>query len=106
MLHWGLKDLEELVSLLHDAPAGRMARCSKARAMFASRACRSSVMVGDTLNPVKMVSVRLLPSLLTPNCPTNGSRKAEARWIGRSAHGHNGPTVELSAWAAYYAPFS
>jgi len=51
-----MQDLEELVSLLHDAPPGRMVRCSKARSMFASRACRSSMMVGDTLSPVQMVS--------------------------------------------------
>ena len=106
MLCWGLKDLEELVSLLHDAPPGRMVRCSKARAMFASRACRSSVMVGDTLSPVQLMSVRLFLSGLAHDCPVNGSRKAEAPWIGRSAYGHYGPTMELSAWAAHYAPFS
>ena len=63
MLHvlCGIKDLEELVSLLHDVPSGRMVRCSKARAMFASRACRSSVMVGDTLSPVQMATVCLSP---------------------------------------------
>ena len=106
VLYWGLKDLEELVSLLHDAPPGRMVRCSKARAMFASRACRSSVMVGDTLSPVQLMSVRLFHSALTYNCPANGSGKAEASWIGRSAHGHYGSTVELSARSAHYAALS
>ncbi len=63
-------------------------------------------MVGDTLSPVQLISVRLFLSALTHNCPANGSRKAEAPWIGRSAYGHYGSTVELSAWAAHYAAFS
>ena len=75
VLYWGLKDLEELVSLLHDAPPGRMVRCSKARAMFASRACRSSVMVGDTLSPVQLVSVRLFRSAL----PTTALRTVQGK---------------------------
>ncbi|KIY49654.1 hypothetical protein FISHEDRAFT_40913 [Fistulina hepatica ATCC 64428] len=53
-----VKDLEELVHLLHDYAPGRpMVRCSKARAMFASRACRKSVMVGMALNKAKMAAV-------------------------------------------------
>jgi DNA mismatch repair protein PMS2 len=52
-------DLEELIQQLHDAPAKgvTMVRSSKARAMFASRACRKSVMIGTALNYNKMVSV-------------------------------------------------
>ncbi|KAF9259454.1 hypothetical protein L218DRAFT_665558 [Marasmius fiardii PR-910] len=52
-----LKDLEELLHLLHDSPSGTMVRCSKARAMFASRACRKSVMVGMPLTRAQMTTV-------------------------------------------------
>ena len=53
-----LLDLEEILSLMHDRPTGQMVRCSKVRAMFASRACRKSVMIGDSLNTQQMVKVR------------------------------------------------
>ncbi|GLB43816.1 putative DNA mismatch repair protein [Lyophyllum shimeji] len=49
-----MKDLEELVHLLRDRPTGQMVRCSKARAMFAMRARRKSVMVGMPLNKQQM----------------------------------------------------
>ncbi|KAH9837618.1 uncharacterized protein C8Q71DRAFT_705911 [Rhodofomes roseus] len=52
-----MKDLEELLHLMQDRPAGQMVRCSKARAMFAMRACRKSVMVGMPLNRQQMISV-------------------------------------------------
>ncbi|RXW15653.1 hypothetical protein EST38_g10197 [Candolleomyces aberdarensis] len=51
---FNIKDLEELIHLLRDSPSGTMVRCSKARAMFASRACRKSVMVGMPLNQTQM----------------------------------------------------
>jgi len=54
-----LLDLEEILSLMHDRPSGQMVRCSKVRAMFASRACRKSVMIGDSLNRQQMVKVRV-----------------------------------------------
>jgi DNA mismatch repair ATPase MutL len=49
-------DFEELVFLLSDRP-GEMVRCSKTRAMFASRACRKSVMIGDSLGKSQMIKV-------------------------------------------------
>ncbi|KAI0351151.1 DNA mismatch repair protein MutL [Trametes cingulata] len=52
-----MKDLEELLHLLQDRPAGQMVRCSKARAMFAMRACRKSVMIGMPLSARQMTSV-------------------------------------------------
>ncbi|KAF5368077.1 hypothetical protein D9758_004384 [Tetrapyrgos nigripes] len=52
-----MKDLEELIHLLQDRPTGQMVRCSKARAMFASRACRKSVMVGMPLTRGQMTTV-------------------------------------------------
>jgi len=53
-----MTDLVELLHLMQDKPTGTMVRCSKARAMFASRACRKSVMVGDPLSRAQMTSVR------------------------------------------------
>lgn len=53
-----MRDLEELLHLMHDRPTGQMVRCSKARAMFAMRACRKSVMIGRPLNRAQMTSVR------------------------------------------------
>ena len=50
-------DLEELLHLMQDRPSGQMVRCSKARAMFAMRACRKSVMVGMPLTKNQMISV-------------------------------------------------
>lgn len=66
-----MRDLEELIHLLHDAPGGAAVRCSKARAMFASRACRKSVMIGMPLTKGRMVSVvQHMGTMDQPwNCP-------------------------------------
>ncbi|OQV02718.1 hypothetical protein CLAIMM_07863 [Cladophialophora immunda] len=57
---FGMKDLEELIQLLADAP-GRgesdIPRPSKVRKMFAMRACRSSIMIGKTLSKRQMKKV-------------------------------------------------
>ena len=44
---------------MQDKPSGQQktVRCSKARAMFAMRACRKSVMIGTALNKSQMTSV-------------------------------------------------
>lgn len=42
---------------MHQRPKGQIIRCSKARAMFAMRACRKSVMVGMALNQSQMTLV-------------------------------------------------
>ncbi|KAF9028867.1 MutL C terminal dimerization domain-containing protein, partial [Rhodocollybia butyracea] len=52
-----MRDLEELIQMMHDHPTGQMVRCSKARAMFASRACRKSVMIGMPLTKGQMSTV-------------------------------------------------
>ncbi|KAF7416356.1 hypothetical protein PC9H_002621 [Pleurotus ostreatus] len=54
---FGVKDLEELIQLMHDHHAGQMVRPSKTRAMFAMRACRKSVMVGMPLTRRQMTTV-------------------------------------------------
>ncbi|XP_077131033.1 mismatch repair endonuclease PMS2 [Ranitomeya variabilis] len=50
---FGQQDIEELIFMLSDAP-GVMCRPSRVRQMFASRACRKSVMIGTALNPQEM----------------------------------------------------
>ncbi|KAJ7187290.1 hypothetical protein C8R46DRAFT_1207248 [Mycena filopes] len=66
-----MKDLEELIHRMRDQPAGQMVRCSKARAMFAMRACRKSVMIGMPLTKGQMTSVvRHMGTMDQPwNCP-------------------------------------
>ncbi|TFK51203.1 DNA mismatch repair protein MutL [Heliocybe sulcata] len=66
-----MKDLEELVDFMNDRPAGQMVRCSKARAMFAMRACRKSVMIGMSLTRSQMTTViRHMGTIEQPwNCP-------------------------------------
>ncbi len=72
---FGVKDLEELLYLLRDTSAGSEAakgiRCSKARSMFASRACRKSVMIGTALKKHKMEGIlRNMGTIEQPwNCP-------------------------------------
>nr|WJN24953.1 mismatch repair protein [Pseudozyma pruni] len=72
---FGVKDLEELLYLLRDTTAGSEAargiRCSRARAMFASRACRKSIMIGTALNKARMTSVlKNMGTIEQPwNCP-------------------------------------
>ncbi|KAJ7202124.1 MutL C terminal dimerization domain-containing protein [Mycena pura] len=66
-----MKDLEELIHRMRDAPAGTTPRCAKARAMFAMRACRKSVMVGMPLTQGQMTAVvRHMGTMDQPwNCP-------------------------------------
>ncbi|KAJ7052568.1 hypothetical protein C8F01DRAFT_998099 [Mycena amicta] len=66
-----MKDLEELIHRMRDAPAGTIPRCTKARAMFASRACRKSVMIGMPLTKGQMTAVvRHMGTMDQPwNCP-------------------------------------
>ncbi|KAJ6550886.1 DNA mismatch repair protein [Mycena vulgaris] len=68
---FNMKDLEELIHLMHDQPTGQMVRCTKARAMFAMRACRKSVMIGMPLTKGQMGAVvRHMGTMDQPwNCP-------------------------------------
>ncbi|ALC41380.1 Pms2, partial [Drosophila busckii] len=47
---FGKEDIDELIFMLQDAPEGSICRPSRIRNMFASRACRKSVMVGKPLS--------------------------------------------------------
>jgi DNA mismatch repair protein PMS2 len=66
-----LSDLEELVHLVQSHPDKSSVRCSKMRAMFAMRACRSSIMIGKALSGKMMeMVVRNLGGLDKPwSCP-------------------------------------
>ncbi|NXN22101.1 PMS2 endonuclease, partial [Nycticryphes semicollaris] len=50
---FGPQDIDELIFMLSDSP-GIMCRPSRVRQMFASRACRKSVMIGTALNVQEM----------------------------------------------------
>uniref|UniRef100_A0A669QU98 PMS1 homolog 2, mismatch repair system component n=1 Tax=Phasianus colchicus TaxID=9054 RepID=A0A669QU98_PHACC len=50
---FGPQDIDELIFMLSDCP-GVMCRPSRVRQMFASRACRKSVMIGTALNAQEM----------------------------------------------------
>ncbi|GCB69934.1 hypothetical protein scyTo_0005572 [Scyliorhinus torazame] len=50
---FGPQDIEELIFMLNDS-SGVMCRPSRVRQMFASRACRKSVMIGTALNVSEM----------------------------------------------------
>lgn len=54
---FGKEDIDELIFMLQDAPEGSLCRPSRIRAMFASRACRMSVMIGKALKKSTMVAL-------------------------------------------------
>ncbi|KAL9889249.1 mismatch repair endonuclease PMS2-like [Glossina fuscipes fuscipes] len=43
------EDIDKLIFMLQDAPEGTLCRSSRISAMFASRACRKSIMIGAAL---------------------------------------------------------
>ncbi|XP_077980767.1 mismatch repair endonuclease PMS2-like [Glandiceps talaboti] len=67
---FGKDDIDELIFMLSDAP-GITCRPSRVRQMFASRACRSSIMIGTALNTEEMKKlVGHMADLQQPwNCP-------------------------------------
>ncbi|XP_075168627.1 mismatch repair endonuclease PMS2 isoform X2 [Haematobia irritans] len=68
---FGKEDIDELIFMLQDAPEGTICRPSRIRAMFASRACRKSVMIGQALKKTTMeVLVKHMGEIDQPwNCP-------------------------------------
>ncbi|CAE6417794.1 unnamed protein product [Rhizoctonia solani] len=66
-----MKDLEEILHQMKEGNSSDTIRCSKARAMFAMRACRSSIMIGTALKHRHMINmVRNLAAMDQPwNCP-------------------------------------
>ncbi|CAH1793681.1 unnamed protein product [Owenia fusiformis] len=67
---FGKEDIDEMLFMLNDAP-GVMCRPSKVRQMFASRACRKSIMIGTALSKSHMKQVlRHMGEIEQPwNCP-------------------------------------
>ncbi|OJA18252.1 hypothetical protein AZE42_11068 [Rhizopogon vesiculosus] len=54
---------------MHDRLVGTMVWCSKARAMFAMRACRKSVMIGKAFSANRMTSI--VQHMITMDQPWN-----------------------------------
>ncbi|KAI8970243.1 hypothetical protein BDF20DRAFT_826428 [Mycotypha africana] len=51
------KDFSEIIHLINERP-GEMVRCSRNRAMFASRACHRATRIGDVLTKRQMTTVK------------------------------------------------
>ncbi|XP_065834905.1 mismatch repair endonuclease PMS2-like isoform X2 [Oscarella lobularis] len=68
---FGSEDVQEMLFLLSEFPETTVRRPSRIRDMFASRACRSSVMIGTALDKRKMTTIlRHMANLDQPwNCP-------------------------------------
>lgn len=107
---FSLQDLEELISLLADAPQGSVPRPSKVRKMFAMRACRSSIMIGKTLTQKQMGRVvRHLGELDKPwNCPHGRPTMRHLCGLGvwdefgwREGDEPDGEKDEKTDWGAY-----
>lgn len=106
-------DLEELISLLADSPSisesRSMVRPSKVRKMFAMRACRTSVMVGNPLQHRRMERlVRRMGELDKPwNCPHGRPTMRHLcsldSWDGNkwAADGSRGNSGLKRSWASY-----
>ncbi|KAI8090250.1 uncharacterized protein B0P05DRAFT_329885 [Gilbertella persicaria] len=65
------KDFSEIIFLIHERPGDKTIKCSKNRAMFASRACHKATRIGDSLTIPQMTKiVRHMGEIDQPwNCP-------------------------------------
>jgi DNA mismatch repair protein PMS2 len=107
---FSLTDLDELLALLSEHPAGSVPRPSRVRKMFAMRACRSSIMIGKTLTQQQMGKVvRHLGELDKPwNCPHGRPTMRHLCGLGawdesswKEGTGLEGEETEATDWAAY-----
>lgn len=108
-----LADLEELISLLEESHATSkttaVPRPSRVRKMFAMRACRSSIMVGNSLQQRHMEKlVRRMGELDKPwNCPhgrpTMRHLCSLGPWDRAGWEGDRGPAIagQSYSWAEY-----
>ncbi|KAK4700264.1 DNA mismatch repair protein PMS2, partial [Phenoliferia sp. Uapishka_3] len=83
---WGVEDLEELLDKIISSATGEVVRPTKTRKMFASRACRKSVMIGKALTKNQMTSVvRHMGEMDQPwSCPHG---RPTMRWLaGLGSH--------------------
>ena len=70
---FGADDVSELIGLLDTGHSGQSVRPSRVKAMLASRACRSSIMIGKALSKSAMKKILLNLSVLkTPWCCAHG----------------------------------
>ena len=109
-----VRDLEELIALLTETTpgTGHIVRPSKVRKMLAMRACRSSIMVGKTLNKTGMKGVvKHMGEIDKPwNCPhgrpTMRHLAGLSDWSGW-IEGADGPddddddSEQVTTWATY-----
>ncbi|BGP49437.1 ATP-binding mismatch repair protein [Rhodotorula kratochvilovae] len=77
-------DFEELVDLIGSRSGNEVVRPSKARRMFASRACRKSVMIGKALNVKQMTQIlRHMSGMDQPWACPHG--RPTMRWLASMA---------------------
>lgn len=107
---FSLSDLEELLSLLSEHPAGSVPRPSRVRKMFAMRACRSSIMIGRTLTQSQMGKVvKHMGEIDKPwNCPHGRPTMRHLFKLGawdevawREGDGIDGERAGVTDWAGY-----
>lgn len=107
---FSLSDLEELLSLLSEHPAGSVPRPSKVRKMFAMRACRSSIMIGRTLTHNQMGKVvKHMGEIDKPwNCPHGRPTMRHLFKLGawdevawKEGDGNDGERAGVTDWAGY-----
>ncbi|ETW10069.1 hypothetical protein H310_00455 [Aphanomyces invadans] len=93
---WGVDDVRELVSLVLESPhAASTIRLPKTLAMFASRACRSAVMIGTALKRDEMQKILLqLAELEQPwNCPHGRPTMRHLVDLSCTLQSQKGPTA-------------
>jgi DNA mismatch repair protein PMS2 len=95
-----LSDLEELLHLLSEAPAGssEVPRPRKVQKMLAMRACRSSIMVGKTLTTKQMLKVvRHMGEMEKPwNCPHGRPTMRHLAGLGSWSGWQEGEVIEYN----------
>lgn len=89
-----LSDLEELLDLINARSNDEMVRPTKARKMFASRACRKSVMIGKALSANQMSTVNFSLNLSPVDQSLN---KLFLLIKGGSTYGRNDSTMGKSS---------
>ncbi|ORX36000.1 hypothetical protein BD324DRAFT_642703 [Kockovaella imperatae] len=98
------KDLEQLLHMLSDGarPAGQMVRCSKARSMFAMRACRRSVMIGKSLTKPQMTQLlRNMGTIDQPwNCPHGRPTMRHLTKVPMTVEGSD--RIDWSRWDSHH----
>ncbi|BGO92545.1 ATP-binding mismatch repair protein [Rhodotorula toruloides] len=96
-------DFEELIHLIESRGGGEVVRPSKARRMFASRACRKSVMIGKALSASQMTSIiRHMGGMDQPWACPHG--RPTMRWLAslNAAASPRDPRSDLAQLVAAY----